>query len=786
MWRSMNIANKIFLALSVMVCGFTITIAYGIFMSIENNARLKGLSQVILPASRYSEEALGLFEEQVQLYQDMVATGDARLNSQAQEKAAGLMKALASLESIAPDKRLRTDIDRTRQRCLLFNKEAPEVYEQMRKTAAEYDQTTMERAEGLAAQNKIIHDDLKGYRDHFSRALHAELVGVGSSLWRQSIMSLLIFVLAVGISLVIIVFIVVRVIRSPLQKTIQAFSSGAMGEFSMRLDETARDEFGRLAHFFNTFMAKLEAYNRDLHAEIEGHQRSEEALRKSDELYTRLVDTIPDMIIRTDLEGTIVFVNDYTLELSGYSREEVIGKNVLSFVAPEDLGLALQYTPFAGSTRKGPQEVRLVRKDGRILNIEINGDILRNADGTPFGAVMLCRDITQRKLADQEKGQLQAQLLQAQKMESVGRLAGGVAHDFNNMLSVIIGNAELALHKVDPSNPLHKTLKDILGAGQRSAGLTRQLLAFARKQAVSPKVLDLNDTVAGMLKMLQRLLGEDITLVWMPGKNTWSVRIDPSQVDQILANLTVNARDAMNKAGKIIIETSNRVCDQAYCSSIPECVPGEYVMLAVSDNGCGMDKETLSNIFEPFFTTKQEGHGTGLGLATVYGIVRQNGGFINVYSEPGLGTTFKIYLPRHRPERPDAAGGGMDAAPMGGTETILVVEDEEAVLNLTRDMLESLGYHVLAVKKPEEALRLAAEFQGAIDLLLTDVVMPDMNGKELSERIMHLKPGMQCLYMSGYTADVIARQGMLEEGIHFIPKPFSLQDLAAKIREALG
>lgn len=785
MWRSMNIANKIFLGLSILVCGYVITVAYGIFMSIENNARLKELSQTVLPESQLSDDALGLFEEQIQLYQDMVATGDARLNSLAQEKAADLMKALASMERIVPDKRLKKEIDRTRQRCLLFNKEAPEVYEQMRKTAAEFDQITMERAEGLAGQKTAIHDDLKRYRDHFSRELNAELVGVGASLWRQSTMSLLIFVLAVGMSLVIIVFIVQRVIRQPLQKTIQAFSAGATGDFSLRLDETSGDEFGRLAHFFNTFMEKLESYHRDLHAEIESHQRSEEALRKSDELYTRLVDTIPDMIVRTDLEGTIVFLNDYTLELSGYSREEAIGKNILAFVAPEDLDMAIQHTPFAGS-RQGPQEVRLIRKDGRILNIEINGDILRNADGTPFGAVMLCRDITQRKLAEQEKGELQAQLLQAQKMESIGRLAGGVAHDFNNMLSVIIGNAELAMHKIAPTDPLHKTLKDILGAGQRSAGLTRQLLAFARKQAVSPKVLDLNDTVAGMLKMLQRLIGEDIKLAWMPGKNLWSVKIDPSQVDQILANLTVNARDAMNKAGKIMIETSNRVCDQAYCSSIPECIPGDYVMLAISDDGSGMDKQTLSNIFEPFFTTKHEGHGTGLGLATVYGIVKQNNGFINVYSEPGLGSTFRLYFPRLRSEQPETADGAQQTAPEGGTETILLVEDEETVLNLARDMLENLGYHVLAVKKPDEALRLAAEFEETVDLLLTDVVMPDMNGRELSERIMPLKPGMKCLYMSGYTADVIARQGILEEGIHFIPKPFSLRELAAKVREALG
>ncbi|PKL74196.1 MAG: hypothetical protein CVV27_21740, partial [Candidatus Melainabacteria bacterium HGW-Melainabacteria-1] len=300
-----------------------------------------------------------------------------------------------------------------------------------------------------------------------------------------------------------------------------------------------------------------------------------------------------------------------------------------------------------------------------------------------------------------------------------------------------------------------------------------------------PEVLDLNDIVMGMIKMLQRLIGENINLIWMPGTKLWSVKVDPSQIDQLLVNLVVNARDAMDKRGKIIIETSNKRCDDAYYSSLPEWVPGEYVLLTVSDNGCGMGKEILPNIFEPFFTTKDVGQGTGLGLATVYGIVKQNNGFINVYSEPGQGTTFRIYLPRCHSE-------GLEAFPeeemetKGGTETILIVEDEESVLKLSKDMLEMLGYKVLAANKIEEALQLVREYDEPIDLLLTDVVMPDMNGKELSERVTALKPGLKSLYMSGYTADVITRQGILEEGVHFISKPFSLRALAAKIREALG
>jgi PAS domain S-box-containing protein len=396
------------------------------------------------------------------------------------------------------------------------------------------------------------------------------------------------------------------------------------------------------------------------------------------------------------------------------------------------------------------------------------------------------RDITERKRAEEEKEELQAQLRQAQKMEAVGRLAGGVAHDFNNMLFVIKGYAEMAMKKVDPADRLHHDLQEIQTAAQRSADLTRQLLAFARKQTASPKVLDLNDTAASMLKMLQRLMGEDIELAWMPGHELWNVKIDPSQIDQILANLAVNARDAIAGVGKVSVETANTVLEETQCAAGEGCAPGDYVLLAVSDSGRGMDKEMLANIFEPFFTTKGVGEGTGMGLATVYGIVRQNDGLINVYSEPGQGTTFKIYLPRFVAAEVAVPVESKAAEPEGGTETVLLVEDEEPVLKLGQAILADLGYTVLAANTPGEALRLARNNTGAIDLLITDVVMPGMNGRELAERITSMQPGIRCLYMSGYTADVIADRGVLDEGLRFIQKPFSVDDLARKVREALG
>jgi len=375
-------------------------------------------------------------------------------------------------------------------------------------------------------------------------------------------------------------------------------------------------------------------------------------------------------------------------------------------------------------------------------------------------------------------------LIQAQKMESIGRLAGGVAHDFNNMLQVILGNTALALQDLPANNPVRESLEEIEKSAQRSADLTRQLLAFARKQTIAPRVLDLNDTVGGMLKMLRRLIGEDIDLSWMPGPELWPVNMDPSQIDQILANLCVNARDAIVGTGRVTIETTNVTLDDAYVSSYTECVPGDYVLLAVSDTGRGMDAETRSHLFEPFFTTKEKGKGTGLGLATVFGIVKQNSGLINVYSEPDHGTTFKVYLPRAEAQATAATAAATKPIPRG-TETVLLVEDELQILVMAQRILQQQGYIVLAARTPEEALKLAGEYSGSIHLLITDVVMPGMNGRELRNRLAILKPGLRCLYMSGYTANVIAHHGVLHEGVQFLQKPFSIESLARRVRETL-
>jgi nitrogen-specific signal transduction histidine kinase/CheY-like chemotaxis protein len=394
-------------------------------------------------------------------------------------------------------------------------------------------------------------------------------------------------------------------------------------------------------------------------------------------------------------------------------------------------------------------------------------------------------DITKRKQAEEEREKMQAQLTQAQKMESVGRLAGGVAHDFNNMLGVILGHTELALLEADENHELYDDLKEIQKAAKRSADITKQLLAFARKQTISPRQLDLNDTVESMLNMLRRLIGEDIDLVWQPTAHLWPVKMDPSQIDQILANLCVNARDAIGGVGKLTIETGKKSFDEEYCSKHPVFIPGDFVLLAVSDNGCGMNKEVLDNLFEPFFTTKDVGKGTGLGLATIFGIVKQNNGFINVYSEPGQGSTFKIYLPRIFTDEDTDQVVPEKKAAAGGTETILLVEDEAPILRMTRMMLERKRYSVLPAATPGEAIEMAKNHADKIHLLITDVVMPEMNGRDLAEQITTLNPDIPLLFMSGYTANVIAHQGVLDDGVAFIQKPFSMAEMTAKVRELL-
>jgi len=519
---------------------------------------------------------------------------------------------------------------------------------------------------------------------------------------------------------------------------------------------------------------------------ISEQKKAELALRENEARLRSISDNLPDGYIYQsgpgpDGKSRFLYISAGVTEIHGLTPEEVMGDASLLYrqVDPSQIAaLGRAERQSLVDSTDFSFEVHVRRPDATWRWLYVRSRPRRKADGQLVWDGV-ATDITARKA-------MEGQLLQAQKMEFVGRLAGGVAHDFNNMLTVIGGHAELALGQTSPDDPRYLDLQEIQNAARRSANLTHQLLAFARKQTVSPVVLDMNDTLAAMLKMLQRLIGEDIDLAWLPGHDLWQVKIDPSQIDQLLANLAVNARDAIAGVGKVTIETDNREFDASYCAQHQGFSIGKYVVLSVSDNGCGMNEEVLQHIFEPFFTTKEEGKGTGLGLATVYGIIKQNRGFINVYSEPGQGTTFRIYLPRLEESADVAKEQTLPTASPGGSETVLIVEDDVAILGLGQRFAEKLGYRVLSATSPGAALRLLGDYAGVIDLLITDVIMPEMNGKELAAQLKQLRPGLKCLFMSGYTADVIARQGVLDKGICFLAKPFSSHELAVKIREALG
>jgi len=536
---------------------------------------------------------------------------------------------------------------------------------------------------------------------------------------------------------------------------------------------------------FSQLSDSLRLMNATLH-------KQEAGLRESEESQRLILNSTFDGIYGIDTQGDCIFANEACIRMLGYERqEELLGRNIHELIhhtSADGTALPSEKCRIQLSCRDGAgvtaAEELFWRRDGSSFPVECSASPIWK-QGTIAGAVISWRDVTERKRGAEEKDKLELQLQQAQKMESVGRLAGGIAHDFNNLLTVILCHGQLALMKEDPSHRLYVHLTEICTAAERSAALTKQLLAFARKQTVAPLVLDLNEVVVKMLDMLQRLIGENIQLTWQPKAGLWPVNVDVSQIEQILANLCVNARDAIADVGRITIETGNSSFDAEYCAAHLDVLPGDYVCLAVSDNGCGMDRETQNHIFEPFFTTKGTGKGTGLGLAMVYGIVKQNHGFLNVYSEPGCGTSFTIYLPRHGVEAGQPHKDLAQPSAPRGHETILLVEDESAILQIAETMLAKQGYLVLAAGTPAEAIRLARERSGEIHLLITDVIMPEMNGKALADNLRSFQPQLKILFMSGYTADIISHHGVLDDGVHFLQKPFSLTNLVTKVREVL-
>jgi PAS domain S-box-containing protein len=516
----------------------------------------------------------------------------------------------------------------------------------------------------------------------------------------------------------------------------------------------------------------------DLEARLTEQRRAEEALRHSLAMMRSVIEGTTDLVFVKDLEGRYLMVNSADAALIGRPADEIIGhtdQDLFPGKAAEAIRRAELEVIAEEKTRTYEESLSVKGKTRRFLSSK---GIYRDPRGKVAGIFGISRDVTEAK-------QLEMQLRQAQKMEAVGRLAGGIAHDFNNVLSAILSYADLLAEDLSPKDPRRVDAQEISRAAHRAAGLTRQLLAFSRSQMLALKVLDLNEIVAGTDKMLRRIIGEDITLETRLAPELGHVRADPGQVEQVIMNLAVNARDAMPGGGRLTIETGNAVFDEQYRAVHEMVTPGDYVMLAVSDTGCGMDREEQSRIFEPFYTTKEPGKGTGLGLSTVYGIVKQSGGFIWVYSEPNQGATFKVYLPRVYEALDVVPPSPPASAPARGVETILLVEDEAPLRKVVHQILTRQGYLVLASSGGEEALRLARSHPGAIDLIATDVIMPGLGGRELVERLLALHPEASVLFMSGYTDDAVVHHGILERGTAFLQKPFSAAVLARKVREVL-
>jgi two-component system, cell cycle sensor histidine kinase and response regulator CckA len=600
---------------------------------------------------------------------------------------------------------------------------------------------------------------------------------------------------AVLIANLVVSRIVGRRVQRPFLEIFRGIETISSGQYATSIPATAYKDVNRLISHFNDMTGKIAAKS-------EERQRAEAKLAAERQFLVDIIDFLPDATFIVDTARRVVIWNKSAEELTGVSREMIVGKGDYAYAEPffgerrPILVDLLDQTEIESATAYSS-----IRRHHRAIYAESFAPNLRqgrgahlwgvaapicNQDGDRIGAIEMIRDVSDLKAAEVEKNKLRDQLQQAQKMESVGRLAGGIAHDFNNMLTVILGSVQLTLLDSTIPEALVARLRVIEETTHRSANLVRQLLAFARKQNIAPQAVELNAAVVELLPMLSRLLGEHIVIDWRPAKDLWMTWIDPSQLDQLLINMCANSRDSISGAGTISLETANIVVDFDYCRGNPESLPGNYVLLAVSDDGCGMNKATLEHIYEPFFTTKGVGKGTGMGLATVYGIVKQNGGFINVYSELGKGTTFKIYLPRTGIEAGTESTGAKNETLRASGERVLVVEDDANLLKVAKEMLTNLGYAVVCTQSPSEALDIIRKNFNAIDLLITDVVMPEMNGRELEQRAREFNPSLRSLFVSGYTANVIAHHGIIDAEVCFLQKPFTLQDLARSVRLALG
>lgn len=576
-------------------------------------------------------------------------------------------------------------------------------------------------------------------------------------------------------------------IISPIKQLTTAAANVAQGKWDVELPNlSGNNEIVDLATIFKKMSRNLSESYHQLQDNLQKIADSREELRISREQFKGLVETSSDLVWEVDKTGAYTYISPRVETMLGYKAEELLGCNADKLTAERcsDASncyseLLLKDVPFSTVER------RVVTKNGDIQILESSGRPFHDSDGIRQGFRGIDRNITERVRAIEIQKELEDQLIQAQKMESIGRLAGGVAHDYNNMLSVIIGNVEMALLNPNLPSTCSSYFVEIQKAAERSAQITKQLLAFARKQPVNPVEIDLNKAIYELLKMLRRLIGENIELLLQPDDDIRPILLDGSQLDQIMVNLCVNSRDAIENNGTITIRTQNIELDEEFCQHHNKVNPGQFVLLEVADTGKGIDKELLEKIFEPFFTTKELGKGTGLGLATVYGIIQQNHGIIDVKSSVGEGTSFMLYFPVSEGKEKKKTKSVDTVKPVPGKGSVLLVEDENLVLKLTSHMLSSLGYTVIESQTAKEALFQSHAKGKEIGLLITDVIMPDMNGYDLMKKICAENPHIQCLFISGYPADGIAHHGVLDPDVNFLQKPYSREELLLKINEIL-
>ncbi len=545
---------------------------------------------------------------------------------------------------------------------------------------------------------------------------------------------------------------------------------------------------------FEKILSEVVRLNTSLSKEKESlarrvEERTQELAQKvaEYEVVAHAVENAIDAFVFVDLDGKITYPNRACCTLFGYEASQIIGQHINILRAIEEREHSSQIIHCLREKGRWTGHITGRKQNGENFKCLLSASMIYDSNKNPVGMLGILRDLSEIEKIEEQKAAIEAQLQQATKLESIGRLAGGVAHDFNNILNVINGYAELGLLDVSPEDPLHDKLKGIIAAGKRASDLTQQLLAFSRKQIIRREAVDFHSLITDMESMIRRILGEDIEVSVRTSSDLWHAMADRSQLEQIIMNLAVNARDAMPSGGRLSIEASNVVVDEEYSRMHYNIPTGRYVSIKISDTGEGMDSKVRERIFEPFFTTKEQGKGTGLGLATVYGIVKQNGGAIMVYSEPGQGTTFKIVLPAAdmTEETSSEAEADVSTQPAGGNETILLVEDDMAVRTLTATILHKLGYSVIEAESPEEALSMFDRIRHRVDMLLTDVVMPGMNGPEMAEKLLKMEPGLKVLFMSGYTEDVIVDKGILKEGINLLHKPFTLKSVAEAVKKTL-